>query len=511
MIDVGRHFMPIPVIERNLDAMEAVKLNVFHWHLSDDQGFRVESEKYPLLQKKGSDGFYYTKAQIRQVIGYARDRGIRVVPEFDMPCHTTAWFAGYPQLASGKSPYQIARKWGVLDPAMDPTRQSTYEFLNPFIGEMAALFPDRYFHIGGDECDGKEWDANPRIQAFMRAHGLRDNAALQAYFTGRVQKIVAAHHKIMEGWDEVLQPTTPKDVLIQSWRGQAALAVAAKQGNRGILSTGYYIDLNQPASEHYLVDPLGGDAAALTATEKTRILGGEATMWSEYVTPESIDSRIWPRTAAIAERFWSPQQVRDVASMYERLAIVSRQLENYDVNVDYFTDRMLQRMTGESDPVPLKVLAAVVQPPMGYERESLRSYNSFTPLNRLVDAVSPESETARKFNDLAKLIASGKATPEQWQQVKQWLILWRDNDATLQPLLVKSDLTVELAPVSRTLAQVATLGLQALDNLENNRAISADTQQQDLALLKTAGKPQAVVIDMVVPSIELLVQATKTQ
>jgi hexosaminidase len=511
MIDVGRHFMPIPVIERNLDAMEAVKLNVFHWHLSDDQGFRVESEKFPLLQQKGSDGLYYTRAQIRQVIEYARDRGIRVVPEFDMPCHTTAWFAGYPQLASGKGPYQIARNWGVLDAAMDPTRQSTYQFLDPFIGEMAALFPDQYFHIGGDECDGKEWDANPRIQAFMHAHGLRDNAALQAYFTGRVQKLVAAHHKIMEGWDEVLQPNTPKDVLIQSWRGQTALAVAAKQGNRGILSTGYYIDLNQPASEHYLVDPLGGDAASLDPAEKARILGGEATMWSEYVTPESIDSRIWPRTAAIAERFWSPQQVRDVASMYERLAIVSRQLENYGVNADYYTDRMLQRMTGESDPAALKVLASVVQPPQGYERESLRSYNSFTPLNRLVDAVPPESETARKFNDLAKVIASGKATPEQWQQARQWLTLWRDNDAKLQPLLGNSDLTADLVPVSRTLAQVATLGLQALDDLENNRTVSADTRQQNLSLLKTAKKPQAVVVDMVVPSVELLVQATKSQ
>ncbi|MHB1936021.1 MAG: family 20 glycosylhydrolase [Acidobacteriaceae bacterium] len=511
MIDVGRHFMPIPVIERNLNAMEAVKLNVFHWHLSDDQGFRAASEKFPLLQEKGSDGLYYTQAQIREVIDYARDRGIRVVPEFDMPCHTTSWFVGYPQLASGKGPYHIARRFGVLNAAMNPTRESTYEFLNSFIGEMTALFPDQYFHIGGDECNGKEWNANPQIQAFMRAHGLRDNAALQSYFTGRVQKLVAAHHKIMEGWDEVLQPNTPKDVLIQSWRGPTALAVAARQGNRGILSTGYYIDLNQSAAEHYLVDPLGGDAATLTPAQKARILGGETTMWSEYVTPENIDSRIWPRTAAIAERFWSPEQVRDVPSMYERLAIVSLKLENYGVNVDYATNRMLQRMTGESDPAPLKVLAAVVQPPLGYERESLRKYNAFTPLNRLVDAVPPESETARQFNDLAKLIASGKATPEQFDQAKTWLVLWRDNDAKLQPLLVKSDLTVDLVPVSRSLAQVATMGLQALDDLQNNRVVGADTRQQNLASLKIAEKPQAVVVDMVVPSVELLVQATKAQ
>lgn len=511
MIDVGRHFMPVPVIERNLNAMEAVKLNVFHWHLSDDQGFRAESLKFPLLQEKGSDGLYYTQAQIREVIEYARDRGIRVVPEFDMPCHTTSWFVGYPQLASGKGPYHIARRFGVLNAAMNPTQESTYDFLNTFIGEMTALFPDQYFHIGGDECNGKEWNANPRIQAFMRAHGLHDNAALQAYFTGQVQKIVAAHHKIMEGWDEVLQPNTPKDVLIQSWRGQTALAEAARQGNRGILSTGYYIDLNQPASEHYLVDPLGGDAASLTPQEKARILGGEATMWSEYVTPENIDSRIWPRTAAIAERYWSPQDVTNLPSMYERMAIVSQKLENYGLNIDYSTNRMLQRMTGESDPVALKVLAAVVQPPLGYERESLRKYNAFTPLNHLVDAVPPESETARQFNEIAKLIASGQGTPEQWQQAREWLTLWRDNDAKLQPMLAKSDLTVELVPVSHTLAQAATMGLQALDDLQNHRAVSADLHQQNLAWLKTAAIPQAVVVDMVVPSVELLVQATKTQ
>ncbi len=232
MIDSGRHFMPVAVIERNLDGMEAVKLNVFHWHLSEDQGFRIESKVFPQLQEKGSNGLYYTQKQIGEVIQYARARGIRVVPEFDMPCHTTAWFAGYPQLASGAGPYQPANKWGVLDPAMDPTRETTYQFLDQFVGEMTALFPDAYFHIGGDECDGKEWDANPRVKSFMRSHGFKDNATLQSYFTGRLQKLVAGHHKIMEGWDEVLQPDTPHDVVIQSWRGPTALAVAARQGNR---------------------------------------------------------------------------------------------------------------------------------------------------------------------------------------------------------------------------------------------------------------------------------------
>jgi hexosaminidase len=514
MIDVSRHFIPVPVIERDLDGMEAVKLNVFHWHLSDDQGFRAESKKFPLLQEKGSDGLYYTQDQIRDVIEYARDRGIRVVPEFDMPCHTTSWFVGYPELGSGKGPYQIARRYGVLDAAMDPTKDSTYKFLNTFIGEMADLFPDPYFHIGGDECNGKEWNANPQIQAFMKAHGIANNAALQAYFTAKVQKIVASHHKIMEGWDEVLQPETPKDVVIQSWRGLASLAQAARQGNRGMLSTPYYLNLDHPTSFYYLADPLGDQAASLNAEQKARILGGEACMWSEYVDPETINSQIWPYLAAIAERFWSPENVRDVDSMYQRLAIVSQKLEYYGLDSQADVNVMLQRMSGDPNPVPLKVLAAVMQPPVGYKRYDLEdgpNYTTFTPLNRLVDAVHPESETARQFNDIAKLIASGQATPEQWRQAREWLTLWRDNDARLQPLLTQSSVTEELVPLSHDLNQVAVIGLLALDDLENNRAMDAVTRSQNLSVLKTDAKPQAVLVDMVAPSVGLLVQATKTQ
>jgi hexosaminidase len=508
MIDSGRHFMPVAVIERNLDGMEAVKLNVMHWHLSDDQGFRVETNKFPLLQQKGSGGRYYSQQQIREVIGYARDRGIRVVPEFDMPCHTSSWLVGYPELASGTGPYQLPTKWGVLDPAMDPTREATYEFLDNFMGEMTALFPDAYFHIGGDECDGKEWDANSRIQAFMHQHNMKDDAALQSYFTGRVQKLVAGHHKIMVGWDEVLQPDTPRDVVIHSWRGQKALAAAARQGNRVLLSNGYYIDLNQPASEHYLVDPLSGDGASLTAEQKALVLGGEATMWSEFVTEENVDSRIWPRTAAIAERFWSPQDVRDVDSMYRRLAIVSQKLDYYGLQHNSFTPMMIERMSGSANSEALRVLASAVQPPQGYAREGLRDYNTLSPLNRLVDAVPPESETARKFNQFATLIAAGKASQQQWQDAQNWLVEWRDNDVKLQPQLQASELTAELSPLSQSVSQVAAIGLQALDDLKNHRVVSADQVGKNLQLLKTAAKPSAVLVDKLVPSVELLVNAS---
>jgi len=508
MLDVGRHFMPLDVVYRTLDGMEAVKLNVFHWHLSEDQGFRVESKRFPLLQEKGSDGLYYTQEEIRGVIEYARDRGIRVVPEFDMPGHASAWFVGYPDLASGTGPYHIERAWGIFNPAMDPTRESTYKFLDSFIGEMTGLFPDAYFHIGGDECNGKEWDANPRIQEFMKAHAIKDNAALQAYFTGKIQKIVAGHKKIMEGWDEVLQPGTPKDVVIQSWRGPEFVGQAVRGGNRALLSAGYYIDLNQSAAEHYAADPEGNEPTTV-GEESKGILGGEATMWSEYVTPENVDSRIWPRTAAIAERLWSPRNItQDVPSMYARLAIISQKLDDYGLEHNSSYPSMLSRMTGEPDPLPLRVFGDVMQPPRQYAREELRHYDSFTPLNRMVDAIPPESDTARQFLDIVNRIVSGKPAQEDWEQAQEWLVLWRDNNAQLQPLLSRSELTQELIPVSTNLHHVSQIGLDAIGYLREHHNAPADWRTQQLAFLKTSEQPQAVLLNMIAPAVEKLVQAT---
>jgi len=503
LIDSGHRFVPLADVKRNLEGMEAVKLNVFHWRFADNLGFHIESKKFPRLQEKGSGGFYYSQDEVREVIAYARDRGIRVVPEFDMPCHTTSWFLGYPELSSGKDPKNSS--------AIDPSRESTYKFLAGFIGEMATLFPDAYFHTGGDECDVKEWEDNPRIHEFMRSHSIADGAALQAVFTARIQKIVAEHKKIMMGWDEVLRPDTPKEVVIHSWRGPGSLVEAAKNGNRGVLSSGYYLDLNQSAAEHYLVDPLGEAAATLTTDKKARILGGEAAMWTDIVSHENMDNRIWPRTAAIAERLWSPEQLRDVGSMYSRLAVVSQKLGYYGLRHRLITEDMLERMTGEANPEPLRILAAVVQPPRMYERQDLRAFRDFTPINRLDDAVPPESDLAREFQEIAKRIASGTATPQQWQQARQWLLLWRDNDAKLEPLLAQSFLTQDLTPVSRNLSEVAKIGLQALDDLHENRVVNSEVRQRNIDFLKSAAKPQAVLLLVVAPSVESLVQATKAR
>jgi len=513
MIDSARHFIPLEVIRRNIDGMEAVKMNVFHWHLSENQGFRVESRRFPKLHELGSDSLYYTQDEIRDLIAYARDRGIRVVPEFDMPGHSTAWFAGHPELASGKGPYEIERRWGIFDPAMDPTNEKVYKFLDELIGEMARIFPDHYFHIGGDEVNGKEWDANPKIQAFMKTHGIKNNEALQAYFSGRVQKLVTRHGKAVVGWDEVLVEGVPKDIVIQSWRGQASLAQAAKKGYRGILSNGYYLDLGWSAARHYAVDPMSGDAANLSAEEKQRILGGESCMWAEYVNPENVDSRVWPRNAAIAERLWSPQEVRDPASMYARLDFVSARLEWLGLAHRTALRHMLQRLAGSASPVEfaaLRTLTEVVEPVKDYTREQTAPAepSSNTPMNRVVDAVPLESDAGRRFGELVdQFLASACHDPAGEARLRSQLTLWRDNDAVLQPLAQRSFLVKEVAASSQDLSALGTAGLAALDVIAKGQPALDSWKAQQLAIIDQLKKPKAQLLLIPAPAVQRLIEA----
>jgi len=513
MIDSARHFIPLDIIRRNIDGMEAVKMNVFHWHLSENQGFRVESKKFPKLHELGSDALYYTQDEIRDLIAYAKDRGIRVVPEFDMPGHSTAWFVGHPELASGKGPYKIERKWGVFDPAMDPTNEKVYKFLDDLIGEMARIFPDHYFHIGGDEVNGKEWDANPKIQAFMKAQGIKNNEALQAYFSGRVQKLVTKHGKAVVGWDEVLVPGVPKDIVIQSWRGQASLAQAAKQGYRGILSNGYYLDLGWSAARHYAVDPMSGDAANLSAEEKQRILGGESCMWAEYVTPENVDSRIWPRNAAIAERLWSPQEARDPASMYARLDFVSVRLEWLGLTHRTASRHMLQRLAGSASAeefAALRTLTDVIEPVKDYTREQTAPAvpTSDTPINRAVDAVPLESDAGRHFSDrVEQFLAAACHDSAAEAGLRAQLTIWRDNDAILQSLAQRSFLVKEVAATSQDLSALAAAGLAALDAIAKGQPAPDSWKAQQLAILEQVKKPKAQLLLIPAPAVQNLIKA----
>ncbi len=509
LIDVCRHWMPAEVIKRNLDGMAMYKLNVLHWHLSDDQGFRVECKSFPKLHDMGSDGNYFTQDQVREILDYARDLGIRVVPEFDMPGHTTSWLVGYPELASAPGPYQIQRFWGVFDPCMDPTREKVYTFLDTFLEEMARLFPDEYFHIGGDEVDGKHWNRNPDIVAFKREHGMEDDHDLQAYFNKRIQAILSNHGKKMVGWDEIFHPDLPKDIVVQSWRGQDSLAKAAAEGYSGILSHGYYLDHVLSASHHYQVDPLDKDAAKLNAEQKARILGGEACMWAEFVTPETIDSRIWPRAVAIAERLWSPQNVKCIKDMYRRLEKANRNLEWLGITHRSNYLKMLERLVGNHPIDSIKVLADIVEPVKYYTRPNTHEYTQMTPLNRLVDAVRPESNKARQFRNMVdEMLADAPNYMVNKEIIREWLTEWRDNNSILRPILEESFLLKEVIPISKDVAELAEAGLQALDYLENNKRPPQSWLNGIYSLLDRPEKPEYELEIMIVPAIRKLIEAS---
>src|SRR6185295_9517364 len=507
LIDIGRHYQPIEVLKRNLDAMAAVKLNVFHWHLTEDQGFRVESKKFPKLHLLGSDGLYYTQDQVREIIAYATDRGIRVLPEFDIPGHSTSWLVGHPELGSAPGPYQIERAAGIFEPALDPSREQTYKFLDGFLGEMAALLPDAYMHIGGDENEGKQWDRNPQIQAFMKQKGIKDNHALQAYFNQRVLKILQKHGKKMIGWEEILHPDLPKDAVIHSWRGPASLAEAAKKGYNGILSAGYYIDLIYPASQHYLADPLP-DGGALTAEEAKHVMGGEATMWSEWVSPETIDSRIWPRTAAIAERLWSPRTVRDVADMYRRLAVVSRQLEELGLTHERNSPVMLRRLANSEQIGPLRTLASLIEPVKEYHRYQMRPQTMLSPLTGLVDAARPDSDTARQFAALVEGLLSDAPRFQLYRSdIRDSLKIWRDAGIALDPMIDRAPGLQEARPLAKNLADVSAAGLEAINYLATGTAATAQWRDVQLSKLDEAAKPKAALELVIVPSVRKLIIA----
>lgn len=498
-LDVSRHFIPPDEIERTIDGLAAVKLNVLHWHLSDDQGFRVESKKYPRLEELGSDGSYYTQKEVKEVVAYARDRGVRIVPEFDIPGHSTSWLAAYPVLASGPGPWNIVHEYG--DPAgvIDPTKESTYRFLDGFIGEMVKLFPDEYFHIGGDEVSAKAWTSEPHIREYMAKHKIANAAALQAMFNKRIEKILAHYHKRMIGWDEILQPDLPKTILIQSWRGDKSLAAAARDGYSGILSAGYYLDLMQPASQHYAVDPLQGEATSLDPQQKKLILGGEAAMWEELATSENIDSRLWPRLAAIAERLWSPESVSDIANMYDRLAQVNLWLEYLGLAQRASLELMMRRLVGPGPDIgPLHVFASALEPVKGYERHR-NHYGASSSFNRLVDAIPPESDKARAFrNAVDRYLAA--PTPVQANQLRNQLAAWLESTTQIRTLLQTNSLLSEDLPVADALAALCHIGDDAL----SGKTASA-------AAIKDATAHHAGLLIAIAPAIQKLVDAAGTR
>ena len=505
LLDITLHWMPMDVVKRTLDCMASVKMNVLHLHLTEDQMFGIESKVYPRLHQVGSDGNYYTQEEMREVIAYADQRGIRIVPEFDLPGHCTSWLKAYPELASVKRDYHLQRYFGVFDPALDVTKEYTYIFLDSLFTEMSQLFPDEYFHIGGDENTGKDWDRNPDIKEYMKNKGMTTYRELETEFISRLQPILEKNGKKMMGWDEILRPGVSHDIMIQSWQGTESLIEAAKNGYTSLLSTGYYIDLIQPTDYHYLVDPVPPDTD-LTPEQQKLIVGGEATMWTEHVTPETVDSRIWPRTAAIAERLWSSDTVRDVDDMYRRIDRISLLLEGLGSIHIKNKQMLMRRLTDSYDTKALEVLVDVIEPLKIYERNAGDTmYTVFSPYTKIADVATPDQKVAREFRKNVTAWCSTRDSILETRILTN-LKVWKNNNPAFQELIKHSPVLSEAAGLSENLSRISAIGLQAFGYIKNDIAPPAGWKEKNLEITEKA-KEQGGRCDLqIVTAIEELIE-----
>ncbi len=509
MIDVSRHFEPIAVIERTLDGMAVAKLNVFHWHLSDDQGFRAESKKFPRFTEAASGGQFYTQDQMREVVEYARARGIRVVPEFDMPGHSSSWILAYPEYGSGEDIKQLPTVFGIPRAELDPSNEKTYKFLDAFIGEMSAIFPDPYFHIGGDETEGKGWLENPRIAAFMQKKGFKNPAELQAYFNQRLLPILTKHGKKMVGWDEILNPALPKDIMIQSWRGEESLSQGAMQGYSGILSAPYYLDAQKTSEMMFLADPVPADTR-LTPDQQKLILGGEVCMWAEQLNLETVDSRVWPRTLAIAERFWSPQADRDVPDMYRRLRIASLELEDVGLTQISGPEKLRRNLLGSTHTEPLDVLASAVEPVSFHERYQGQHTDAYTALDRLVDAVAADpplrQQMAREIDAVVNPAHAGTRMAAE-MELRRRFTQWQEAAPVLEAWAHRSPRLSDTETRAHQLGALGQVGLECLAYLDVHTQPAAGWADGEKAIIADAEKPSALVRFVFLPDLQKLVDA----
>lgn len=463
MIDASRHFQPVDVIKRNLDGMAAMKMNVFHWHLADNQGWRIEIKKHPKLTELASDGDFYTQEEIATIVKYADERGIMVVPEIDVPGHASALLTAFPEIGSKIDgvPYAVSRKSGIHDATLDPTNPKTYQILAEIFDEICPLFPAAYFHIGGDENNGKEWDANPKIQEFKKKKNLVTSHDLQTYFNMKLVPMLKKHGKQLMGWEEIMTPAMSKEAIIHAWRGvnegmeaAGALVKAAKSGYKAVLSNGYYIDLMLPVDSHYLNDPMPKNVV-FTEEEKARILGGEATMWSELVTPLNIDSRIWPRTAAIAERLWSNDTVRDLESMHKRLKQISFRLEEIGLTHIRSKEVILRNISNYQDTKALNDFSNICEPYKVYKRNGGgKKYFMFSPLTLFADACAADASDAYEFNKAVNSYLENKSLANQ-KLVTDYLKKWIAMDLDLIRLTDNAPLIQPILPLSKNLSLVS--------------------------------------------------------
>ena len=481
MVDVARHFISLETLRRTLDAMGYFKLNVLHIHLSDDQAFRFLGTTFPELASPE----HYTALELTALVAYAADRGVRVVPELDVPGHTTSWLLAHPEWGSG-SEVSASLSFGPHETVLDPTSSEVMDVLEQIFGEIAEIFPDEYVHFGGDEVRSSEWRSSASIQNYMRAQKIDDTDGLQAAFNRQLICTLEGLGKYPVGWDEVLHPNLPDNVVIQCWRGMHGRDEALQAGYDCVVSAPYYLDLFMPAGVHYQYDPEAGEAdlarldgrlrsdprfahvvgdigwgkgftdyPELATPEAGRLLGGEACIWSELVTDELLDRRVWSRMPAIAERFWSDRDIRDEVDMYRRLEYQLVRLEQlYGINA--MSDRDMLNAPG------LTPLIDMLEPVKGYTRilgkelsvarregrdvtQIKRPYGTDTSLDRVVDLIAPESAATRHFGEALKAD----------EDTSGWTAGWRSQHRTLLGLLPKRPELGELEEASRALAELA--------------------------------------------------------
>ena len=373
-------------------------------------------------------------------------------------------------------------------PAMDPTKESTYKLIDVLIGEMSRLFTGPYFHIGGDENNGVVWRGDPSVVAYMKDHRIPDTDHLQAYFVNRAQETVAKSGKHTVAWAEAYTPELSNKAIFQVWNPWAErdLLKTAAKGTSLLVSSGFYLDLMVPAHAYYLNDIFLKDPAT-----QGSVMGGEAAMWSEFEDQWNVESRIWPRAGAIAERLWSPASVQNVDDMYRRLFHLSFALDQAGVNnlVDY--NRHIRRLSGDLSPEPVKTLLDVLMTPNGLSRlmgslvRSPAEKNSLAPLNRVSDVVLVDSLAKRRFREALTDYLQTR-NPESEAKLRSWLILWAGNDALLQPYFTRSHELEQVAPQSQSLTILAKVGLGVLDSSRNGQTLTVQQVAQDEALLKVA-------------------------
>ena len=453
MVDPARRFLSVPTLKRTLDAMWFYKLNVLHLHLTDDQGFRFRSPAYPRLASAAA----YSPEDLRDLVVYAADRGVRVVPELDMPGHTTSWLAAYPEWSL--QPVVASARFGLHRTHLDPANPDWLRAVDTLLGELAEIFPDEFVHFGGDEAVGVSPDS-------------------QARFVRHVVKRLAVLGKRAVGWDECLNPSLPEGTLVQAWRGMNARDAALNAGFDCLVSAPYYLDLFYPAEVHYAFDPADSHAAAEAAMRRNprlaharqgiewmadfakmpdlpprargAVLGGEACMWGELVADELLDTRVWSRMPAIAERFWG---TADTSDPLPRLAASRRALAMLGIVPE---DR-----AASFAPEALAPLVEMLEPVKWYRRlmgdanftrrvnglggdAEPRPYNADTPLNRLVDRLPPESLASRRAE--ADLAAG--------RDMRRWIAGWR---AQREALDDHPALRAELGAASDALAALADI------------------------------------------------------